>query len=385
MLNGFIYCIVALYLIVQLWQLFCLLNYKVFQDKIYQNAIRSEKYYAEISHNLPFISILVACRNEEKNIINCLNSLVSLKYPKNKIQILIGNDQSTDNTAELVLSFIEEVNKNEVLHDIQLIQIKDDQSGLKAKARVMAQMDEFALGDFLLVTDADVCVNQFWALGLLSSMSEEMGVASGTTMVKSSGVSGIMQEIDWTYFMGMLNLISFSGIPATAVGNNMIVRKTAYWDTGGYGKIQFSITEDYKLYSEICKKGWKWNNVMNAEVLAFTEKIDGFIPLLHQRKRWLSGGKELPWYWWMLFGIYGLFYFVMPYLIFTNTLIGLFFWLIKFILQTWQINRIYTLIKQPKNNIFRYLAYEIYMFFITVGTAIFFVLPAKTVWKERKY
>jgi len=376
-----LYTIVFLYLIVQIWQLQALFRYEVYNDfKTLQNEEPSV---------FPQISIWVACRNEEKNIENCILSLLDLNYPKDKIQILIGNDQSTDNTRQKILDVIEQYSKQSQYSEsktlLQLIDILDDDSGLKAKARVMAQLDKHAIGEYYLITDADVVVNPNWALGLLGSLSNDMGVASGTTMVKSDGIWGWLQEIDWAYFMGLLNLISFSGIPATAVGNNMIMKKDAYWETGGYGKIQFSITEDYKLYSEICKKGWKWNNVMNPEVLAFTEKIDGFIPLLHQRKRWLSGGKELPWYWWILFGIYGLFYFVTPLLLVFNIKIGLTFWTFKFILQSIQINQIYRLLGQNSPPIFKHLIYEFYMFLVTVSTSIFFFLPAKTIWKERKY
>ncbi len=376
-----LYTIIFLYLIVQIWQLQALFRYEVYNDfKTLQNEEPSV---------FPQISIWVACRNEEKNIENCILSLLDLNYPKDKIQILIGNDQSTDNTRQIILDVIEQNSEqsqyNERKPQIQLVDILDDNSGLKAKARVMAQLDKHAIGEYYLITDADVVVNPNWALGLLGSLSNDMGVASGTTMVKSDGIWGWLQEIDWAYFMGLLNLISFSGIPATAVGNNMIMKKDAYWETGGYGKIQFSITEDYKLYSEICKKGWKWNNVMNPEVLAFTEKIDGFIPLLHQRKRWLSGGKELPWYWWILFGIYGLFYFVTPLLLVFNIKIGLTFWTFKFILQSIQINQIYRLLGQNSPPIFKHLIYEFYMFLVTVSTSIFFFLPAKTIWKERKY
>ena len=376
-----LYTIVFLYLIVQIWQLQALFRYEVYNDfKTLQNEEPSV---------FPQISIWVACRNEEKNIENCILSLLDLNYPKDKIQILIGNDQSTDNTRQKILDVIEQYSKQSQYSEsktlLQLIDILDDDSGLKAKARVMAQLDKHAIGEYYLITDADVVVNPNWAIGLLGSLSNDMGVASGTTMVKSDGIWGWLQEIDWAYFMGLLNLISFSGIPATAVGNNMIMKKDAYWETGGYGKIQFSITEDYKLYSEICKKGWKWNNVMNPEVLAFTEKIDGFIPLLHQRKRWLSGGKELPWYWWILFGIYGLFYFVTPLLLVFNIKIGLTFWTFKFILQSIQINQIYRLLGQNSPPIFKHLIYEFYMFLVTVSTSIFFFLPAKTIWKERKY
>ena len=381
MILYILYTIVVLYLIVQIWQLQALFRYEFYNNfQTLQNEDPSV---------FPQISIWVACRNEEKNIEHCLLSLLDLNYPKDKIQILIGNDQSTDNTRQKILDVIEQYSKQSQYSEsktlLQLIDILDDDSGLKAKARVMAQLDKHAIGEYYLITDADVVVSPNWALGLLGSLSNEMGVASGTTMVKSDGIWGWLQEIDWAYFMGLLNLISFSGIPATAVGNNMIMKKEAYWETGGYGKIQFSITEDYKLYSEICKKGWKWNNVMSPQVLAFTHKIEGFLPLLHQRKRWLSGGKELPWYWWILFGIYGLFYFITPLLLVYNFKIGLAFWMLKFILQMIQINQIYRFLGQQSPPTYKHLLYELYMFLVTVSTSIFFLLPAKTIWKERKY
>ena len=54
----------------------------------------------------PKVSILLAARNEEELIIRSLESISNLKYPKEKIEILIGNDASTDKTAQLVENFI---------------------------------------------------------------------------------------------------------------------------------------------------------------------------------------------------------------------------------------------------------------------------------------
>lgn len=365
----------VLYIAIQLWQLGVLFRYQS----------KEIRHFA--ADDLPKISIWVACRNEEQNIQACMESLLVLAYPKDKIQILIGNDQSTDNTRAIALEFAK---KHE---HITLIDIEDNDSGLKAKARVMAQLDVHAEADFYVITDADVRVKPYWIQGLLSNMDENMGVCSGTTMVRSSGVDGWLQEIDWAYFMGLLNVISYSGVPATAVGNNMIIRKEAYWQTGGYSKIKFSITEDYKLYSEVCAKGWKWNNIMNKDVLAFSEKTQGFGNLLHQRKRWLSGGKELPWYWWLLFGIYGGFYFVIPGLFFwimwEAQFASLFFvgvlWGIKFTLQTTQIRKIFKLVNEKTPHLGRLFIYELYLFIVTVLTALFFVMPIKTRWKNRSY
>ena len=354
------------YILIQVWQLAWLIKYK------------SQK--KTLSQNLPEISIWVACRNEEENIAGCLNSLLQLDYPVKKLQILVGNDQSTDKTAEIAQRFSQE-------HPhIQLVSIVDNDRGLKAKARVMAQLDQHAVGDYYLITDADVRVKPQWALSMLQFLDKNTGVSSGTTMVKSTGTDGWLQEMDWAYFMGLLNIISYSGVPATAVGNNMIVRKDAYWQTGGYANIRFSITEDYKLYSEVCAKGWGWNNVMHPDVLAYSEKTKGFIPLLHQRKRWLSGGKELPWYWWLLFGVYGSFFFLIPLLFWIAAPIwAIAIWSIKWIIQTAQISIIYKKVGEPLPKLSQHLVYEIYLFVLTVSTAIFFLLPVKTRWKERSY
>lgn len=371
----FLILIPALYLLVQTWQLSVLFRYES----------RGLQPYAE--EELPDVSIWVACRNEEKNIHACIDSLLKLNYPSHKIQILIGNDQSTDATREIALEFAQKY------ANIKVIDVVDNDSGLKAKARVMAQLDVHATGDFYLITDADVRVKPNWIQGLLSNMDPEMGVCSGTTMVRSNGIDGWLQEIDWAYFMGLLNVISYSGVPATAVGNNMIIRKEAYWQTGGYSQIQFSITEDYKLYSEVCAKGWKWNNIMNEDVLAFSEKTEGFGNLLHQRKRWLSGGKELPWYWWILFGIYGGFYFVIPVLCLyflweaqytTLSYLGL-LWGLKFAFQSLQIDKIFRLVNEKTPHLGRLIIYEFYLFAVTTFTALFFVLPIKTKWKNRSY
>ena len=46
----------------------------------------------------PSVSIVIPCRNEEKAIYNTIKNYASLNYPKEKIEIIVINDASTDNT-----------------------------------------------------------------------------------------------------------------------------------------------------------------------------------------------------------------------------------------------------------------------------------------------
>src|SRR4051812_39579343 len=54
----------------------------------------------------PLVSILVAARNEEDNILACLKAIDALSYPVHRLEVLIGNDESEDGTVELVQQFI---------------------------------------------------------------------------------------------------------------------------------------------------------------------------------------------------------------------------------------------------------------------------------------
>ncbi|MBW8051052.1 MAG: glycosyltransferase, partial [Cytophagales bacterium] len=68
-------------------------------------------------HKFPFVSILIAARNEQDNIIDCLSALEHLTWPKEKFEVLIGNDHSEDNTKTLVEDYIKD-KSNFHLHDI---------------------------------------------------------------------------------------------------------------------------------------------------------------------------------------------------------------------------------------------------------------------------
>ncbi len=55
--------------------------------------------------NLPYISILIPCRNEERYIGKCLESIISNNYPKDKIEILVVDGMSKDRTRDIIKKF----------------------------------------------------------------------------------------------------------------------------------------------------------------------------------------------------------------------------------------------------------------------------------------
>ena len=57
------------------------------------------------------VTVIVAARNEEKSIGQCLQSLIQQTYPTNKYEIIIVDDGSTDTTASIVRSFFRTIFK----------------------------------------------------------------------------------------------------------------------------------------------------------------------------------------------------------------------------------------------------------------------------------
>ena len=54
------------------------------------------------NNELSKVSIVVAARNEENNIASLIHDLTHQTYPRDKLEIIIANDRSTDQTLSLI-------------------------------------------------------------------------------------------------------------------------------------------------------------------------------------------------------------------------------------------------------------------------------------------
>ena len=59
---------------------------------------RKSIYKEELKKNFPKVCLIVPCYNEEKNIGKTLDALLNLDYPKEKLEIIVIDDGSTDKT-----------------------------------------------------------------------------------------------------------------------------------------------------------------------------------------------------------------------------------------------------------------------------------------------
>ena len=236
------------------------------------------------------ISILIPARNEAKGIKKTLSSLDNLNYPKENLQILLANDNSTDNTLEILKEFAQGKSHVSIIN----IPEKNEDEILDGKTRVLAILARKAFGKYLFFSDADIELPVNWINGMLSELEndipnrnkKEIGVLVGVTGMHKNTVLSIMQALEWLIVLTVCKSLSDRNIPTTGMGNNMAVLKEAYESTGGYEKIGFSLVEDYALYKAIIKQGYDFRQVFNSDILAFTVPPEKYFD---QRNRWIKG------------------------------------------------------------------------------------------------
>jgi cellulose synthase/poly-beta-1,6-N-acetylglucosamine synthase-like glycosyltransferase len=236
---------------------------------------------------LPSVSIILAARNEEKVILPCINSLVNLDYPYEKLQIILVNDRSEDKTGEIMKSF------QDVYKFVRYVEIVTESETMKGKTNALAQAIKHANGEIILTTDADIQVKSSWAKEMVKYYSDDTGIVSSYSVIEPKHMCQGIQSADWLYLLTIACASFGLSSPISNVGNNMSYRRKAYNESGGYESLKFSVTEDFLLLQAISKKtGWKAKFPMDRDVVNLTLPCYSIKELYNQKKRWAKGGLD---------------------------------------------------------------------------------------------
>lgn len=325
----------------------------------------------------PKISVLIALRNEQQNLPALFEALKNLDYPTEKLQILFGNDGSTDKSVPLIADFCRS-NPHACWIDIQPTTLQ------KAKANVLMQLANRAEGDFYFFVDADMRFQPCLLQNYVAHYQPQYGGITGTTLPDALGFWSGFQRIDWGLALGMGADVQRLGHSVTAMGNNMFISKQAYWSTGGYQNLPISVVEDFELYRAIRHKGYGFPILFCPEVLAATKPMHSVMGLLQQRKRWMAAGTKLSGVMQVVLLAQAVYYPVWVVLFIANWPVALVVFSIKSMVQAVYIKTKFNRLKQSIS-VFRLIFYELYNCIFTCLLLIFYVLPIRVRWKQRAY
>ncbi len=237
----------------------------------------------ESREDWPYVSLLVAAKNEEAVIARFVQSICNLDYPIDRYEVWAIDDRSSDSTA-LVL---EQLTK-------QYPQLKVFSRGANAsggKSGALNQVLPLTRGEFVGIFDADATVTPDLLRRVLPVFDRsQVGAVQVRKAIANAAVNvwtrGQEAEMALDSFFQQQR-IAIGGIGELR-GNGQFMRRTALERCGGWN--EETITDDLDLTVRLHLDQW------DIEFLAFPavseEGVTNARALWHQRNRWAEGGYQ---------------------------------------------------------------------------------------------
>ncbi len=282
--------------------------------------------------NLSF-SVIIAARNEEKNIARCLRSVCDQTISSDRFEVIIVNDRSSDNTGKIVEEILLQYD------NIKTLNISEITEMISPKKNALSAGIHKAKCEILVFTDADCVVKPTWLETIDKYFNTKIGVIQGIStypieFTKSGLFSGI-QALDFISH-GIISAAGIgAGVPMNSNANNMAVRRDAFEDVGGYGLHErVLLGDDDLLVQEIWRrKKWTVRHMPDFKGCVETIPPENISEMITQRQRWGSVAVHYRFLQKIILGTIFFFYctlFVLFFAGFFNTIYFTFFGLMFF-------------------------------------------------------
>lgn len=200
---------------------------------------------------LPTVSILISAYNEEAVIEKKIKNLLELDYPKEKLEVLIGDDGSIDSTAKIVESY--------ATKGITLVKSPKN----AGKAAMLNRLQKIAKNEILIFCDANTILFPNIIRKLVNPFQDaKIGCACGHLILsdKSGSVLGRGESSYWDLES---EIKKFEGALDMLVGGNgalYAIRSELYTEL----PVKKSVMDDFFVTVKILQKGFYCTFVTSA-------------------------------------------------------------------------------------------------------------------------
>ncbi len=265
---------------------FYLVRHYLFTLTVLHHAKTSKPQPPQISSYQPTVTVLIPAHNEDKVVDNLLQNITQLVYPKNKLEVLLINDGSTDNTGAIADEYAHQYGFIKVLH-------RSGSDAGRGKAAALNAGLRQTHGEIILCFDADYLPHPDLITRLAEKFEDpNVGAVQGrpvvlnepqnlvTRIVTLERIGGFRVDEEARDVLGLVP--QFGG----TVGG---FRRSALKSFGGFDENM--LTEDTDLTFQIYLAGYKIRYANDAE--CYEEAVDNWRAYWRQRHRWAKGHMQV--------------------------------------------------------------------------------------------
>ncbi len=244
--------------------------------------IKAKKYVFDKTIPNVFISIVIAVRNEEKNIQNLLESINKQQYTN--FELIIIDDHSTDNTINVI--------KNYGLNNCTILKLSENKQGKKTALNTAISESK---GELIVTTDADCTMDFNWLYSIATFFQQE----------KAEFIIGpVKQIITNNFFQNLFSLdflsLQAAGAGATELQNpfmcngaNLAFTKSLWEKTNNIEGQKYTSGDDvfflHTAINTISKKSIRF--LFSKDAIVSTNAPANISEFIEQRIRWASKAK----------------------------------------------------------------------------------------------
>ncbi|MBC7827537.1 MAG: glycosyltransferase [Chitinophagaceae bacterium] len=237
-----------------------------------------------------FISVIIAARNEEKNLIPLIDSLRQQTYPSPQFEIIIVDDDSTDNTWNILQTLSGEA------IDIRAVKLADPVTGnlptRSHKKLAIERAIDLAKGELIVTTDADCSFGPNWLsdIAVYYSASGAKFIAAPVKIKTDGSFLSIFQALDFLTLQGITGASVYKRFHTMCNGANLAYEKKAFHEVGGFQGVDNIASGDdmllmYKIYKRYPASVFY---LKSKQVVVTTNAVHTWKDFFNQRIRWAS-------------------------------------------------------------------------------------------------
>lgn len=234
---------------------------------------------------LPFVSVVIAVKNEEHNLPNLLECLQAQTYLRERWELIIVDDNSTDQTRSILQAQIKNI------PNLKIYSVVGNSALLRYKKAALAAGIYNAGGEIIVTTDADCRMGPRWLASMVSYFQEDVGIVVGFSGIQAQqDFFTRWQALDYLLLMAAAQGATNLGMAWACSGQNWAFRKILFERVGGYQRLRERVGGDDSLFMQLIRRKTRAKAVFASEPDAWvtTQPVDRIGNFLRQRIRWAA-------------------------------------------------------------------------------------------------